>query len=141
MNDVRKHLKRLVAARSAARGMTLIEIMVVVAILGLIATVVAVSVGGAFDSAKVDKARLDIKGFESGLDLYKLKKGKYPSTAEGLGVLYSEGMLKGSLPKDPWDKDYVYIAPGQKNPKSYDITSYGPDGNPGGGDDVANTGG
>lgn len=128
-------------AKGPARGMTLIEIMVVVAILGLIATVVAVSVGGSFDTAKIDKAKLDIKGFETGLDLYKLKKGRFPNTSEGLSVLFSEGMLKGSLAKDPWDKDYAYISPGQKNPKGFDITSYGPDGNPGGGDDISNVSG
>ena len=94
-------------ATGPARGMTLIEIMVVVAILGLIATVVAVSVGGSFETAKLDSAKLDIRGFETGLDLYKLKKGRYPNTSEGLGVLYSEGMLKGSIKKDPWDKDYA----------------------------------
>lgn len=140
MTTFRKWLGRLVAARSkGARGMTLIEIMVVVAILGLIAGVVAVGMQGAWGGAQVDKARLDISGFEQGLDIYKLKKGRFPNSSEGLQVLYSEGILKGTLAKDPWGKEYLYLFPGQKNPKGYDIVSYGPDGSQGGGDDISNT--
>lgn len=137
---MKNYLKKLFAKRTnvGARGMTLIEIMVVVFILGLIAAVVAINVGGAADSARVDTARLDIKGFENGLDLYKLKKGRYPNTSEGLGALYSSGVMKGSPKKDPWGKDYVYMYPGQKNNGGYDIVSYGADGNPGGGDDITN---
>jgi general secretion pathway protein G len=139
MTTFRKWVGRLVAARSqGARGMTLIEIMVVVAILGLIAGVVAVGMQGAWGGAQVDKARLDIHGFEQGLDIYKLKKGRYPSSSEGLQVLYSEGILKGQLAKDPWGKEYLYLFPGQKNQKGFDIVSYGPDGNQGGGDDISN---
>ena len=140
MTTFRKWVARLVAARSktGARGMTLIEIMVVVAILGLIAGVVAVGMQGAWGGAQVDKARLDINGFEQGLDIYKLKKGRYPNSSEGLQVLYGEGILKGTLPKDPWGKEYLYLFPGQKNQKGFDIVSYGPDGNQGGGDDISN---
>lgn len=140
MTTFRKWLRRLVAARSqGARGMTLIEIMVVVAILGLIAGVVAFNMQGTMGSAQVDKARLDINGFEQGLDIYKLKKGRYPNSSEGLQVLYSEGILKGQLPKDPWGKEYIYLFPGQKNQRGFDIISYGPDGSQGGGDDISNS--
>lgn len=138
---MKKYLQQLMSkkTRVGARGMTLIEIMVVVFILGLIATVVAVNVSGAADQSRMDKARLDIKSFESGLDLYKLKKGRYPNTSEGLNVLYSSGVMKGSLKKDPWDRDYVYLSPGQKSGGGFDLMSYGPDGNPGGGDDISNS--
>jgi len=124
---MKNYLRKIAAARSknGARGMTLIEIMVVVFILGLIATVIAINVGGVSDSAKVETAKLDIKGFEQALDLYMLKKGSYPSAGEGLNALYSEGILKGSLKKDPWGNDYVYVYPGQKNPKSFDLYSRG----------------
>jgi general secretion pathway protein G len=114
------------------RGMTLIEIMVVVAILGMIASVVAVAVVGQLGKAKEDKAMLDIKGLEDGLLLYKMKHGHFPTTSDGLGVLYQEGYLKGTLIQDPWGHDYIYVAPGQKHTDSYDITSYGADGQPGG---------
>ncbi|MHB8420295.1 MAG: type II secretion system major pseudopilin GspG [Myxococcales bacterium] len=122
---------------SAQRGMTLIEIMVVVAILGMIAGVVGVAVMGRFKEAKVETAQLDIKGFANGLNLYKLKHSHYPTTADGLAVLYSEGFLEGAQKKDPWQNDYVYICPGTKNPNSYDIISYGADGKPGGDDEDA----
>lgn len=122
---------------AAQRGMTLIEIMVVVAILGMIASVVGVAVMGRFKEAKIQTAQLDIKGFANGLNLYKLKHSRYPTTAEGLAVLYSEGFLEGQQKKDPWGNDYVYICPGTKNPNSYDIISYGSDGKPGGDDEDA----
>jgi general secretion pathway protein G len=118
--------------RQQRRGMTLIEIMVVVAILGMIASVVAVAVVGQLADAKRKTADLDIKGFEDGLLLYKMKHGHFPTTSEGIPVLYQEGYLKGAVKQDPWGHDYVYVAPGQKHPESYDITSYGGDGQPGG---------
>ncbi len=127
---MKSYLRKLAAARGA-RGMTLIEIMVVVFILGLIATVIAINVGGVSDTAKIETAKLDIKGFEQALDLYMLKKGSYPNASEGLNVLYSEGILKGSLKKDPWGKDYVYLYPGQKNPRGFDLYSYGASGSGG----------
>ncbi len=117
---------------SAARGMTLIEIMVVVAILGMIAAVVGVAVMGRFQEAKVQTAQLDIKGFGDGLRLFKLKHSRFPTTAEGLAALYQEGFLEGEQKKDPWGNDYVYVQPGQKHPDTYDIMSYGADGKPGG---------
>ena len=123
---------RNVSRRTMQRGMTLIEIMVVVAILGMIASVVAVGVVKQLANAKVQGAALDIKGFEDGLLLYKMKHGHFPSTSDGLGVLYTEGILKGEPKKDPWGGDYVYVFPGQKHSDSYDITSYGADGQPGG---------
>ena len=112
--------------------MTLIEIMVVVAILGMIAGVVGVAVMGRFNDAKIETAKLDIKGFANGLDLYKLKHSRYPTTAEGLAAVYGEGFLEGTPKKDPWGNDYVYISPGTKNTNTYDIVSYGADGKPGG---------
>jgi general secretion pathway protein G len=118
--------------RSAQRGMTLIEIMVVVAILGMLAAMVSVAVVNQLASAKQETAKLDIKGFEDGLLLYKMKHGHFPTTSDGLGVLYTEGFLKGELKNDPWGNAYVYVSPGQKHPESYDITSYGTDGQPGG---------
>jgi general secretion pathway protein G len=124
-------------ATPAQRGMTLIEIMVVVAILGMIASVVGVAVMGQFSQARRETATLDIKGFDDGLRLYKIKHGKYPSSSEGLAILYSEGLLGGTPKKDPWGNEYVYVSPGNKHADSYDIMSYAADGKPGGdGDDA-----
>ncbi len=117
---------------AARRGMTLIEIMVVVAILGMIAGVVGVAVMGRFQDAKVETAKLDIKGFGNGLNLYKLKHSRYPTTAEGLAVLYSESFLEGTPKKDPWGNDYIYLSPGTKITDGYDVISYGAGGKPGG---------
>lgn len=127
---MKSYLRKILSSRSqsGARGMTLIEIMVVVFILGLVATVVAVNVGGVSDDAKIRTAKLDLKSLQQGLDLYMLRKGGYPSTSEGLQALYNEGILQGSLKKDPWGRDYVYLYPGQRNPRGYDIFSYGPGG-------------
>jgi general secretion pathway protein G len=124
-------------AARARRGMTLIEIMVVVAILGMIASVVGVAVMGRFAEARRQTSALDIKGFEDGLRLFKIKHGHYPTSSEGLAALYSERLLEGQPKKDPWGNDYVYISPGNKHTDSYDIISYGADGKPGGdGDDA-----
>jgi general secretion pathway protein G len=117
--------------RRRPRGMTLIEILVVITILGLIAAAVAVNVVGQLGEAKVKQARTDLHTLENCLDLYKIDKGRYPSTEEGLKAVVSAGKCKPSL-KDPWQNDYVYLFPGQVHPESFDIKSYGADGSPGG---------
>lgn len=118
------------------QGFTLIEIMVVVVIMGLLATLVAVNVLDNAEQAKRTKAKSDIKALESALELYKLDNGNYPTTQEGLKVLTqapangTRGAYIKSLPLDPWQKPYVYLSPGTHG--DYDIISYGPDGEPGG---------
>jgi general secretion pathway protein G len=116
--------------RRAQRGMTLIEIMVVMVIIGLIAAAVSVNVMQSLDDAKVKQARADLHTIENCLDLYKLEKGRYPSTEEGLAAVVAAGKCKNV--KDPWKNDYVYLYPGQAHPDSFDIKSYGADGKPGG---------
>jgi general secretion pathway protein G len=113
--------------RRRSLGMTLIEIMVVITILGLIAAAVGVAVIPKLGEAKVDRARLDIKQIESALKLYYTKKGKYPDTANGLRALVETNNLE-KIPTDPWDKEYVYMNEGGKPV----IMSYGRDGSPGG---------
>jgi general secretion pathway protein G len=114
----------------AARGMTLIEIMVVLVIIGLIATAVTVNVMNSLADAKVKQVRTDLHTLENCLDLYKLDKGHYPSTEEGLAAVVAAGKCKNT--KDPWKNDYVYLYPGQVHPDSFDVKSYGADGKPGG---------
>ena len=118
-------------ARAAARGMTLIEILVVITILGLIAAAVAVNVVGQLGEAKVKQARTDLHTLENCLDLFKIDKGRYPTTEEGLQAVVAAGKCKPRL-KDPWGRDYVYLCPGQLHPESFDLKSYGADGQPGG---------
>jgi general secretion pathway protein G len=110
-----------------ARGMTLIEIMVVITILGLIAAAVGVAVIPQLDKAKVSRARLDIQTIEGALKLYYAKKGNYPDTATGLRALVDTQTLE-KLPKDPWNNDYVYTLEAGKPV----IVSYGRDGQAGG---------
>ncbi len=119
------------AATAAQRGMTLIEIMVVITILGLIAAAVAVNVVGQLSDAKIKQARTDLHTLGNCLDLFKVDKGRYPTTEEGLQAIVTAGKCKAGL-KDPWGRDYVYLYPGQAHPESYDIKSYGSDGQPGG---------
>jgi len=119
------------SARAAARGMTLIEILVVITILGIIAAAVAVNVVGQLDEAKVKQAKTDLHTLENCLDLYKIDKGRYPSTEEGLQAVVTAGKCKNQL-KDPWGHPYVYLFPGQVHPDSFDLKSYGADGQQGG---------
>jgi general secretion pathway protein G len=118
-----------------ARGMTLIEVMVVITILGLIASLVGVAVFNQLKKAKVKTACDQIKVFEDAVKLYKLDNGSFPTTDQGLPILITDGQLETkSIPKDPWGKEYVFLSPGQQNPDSYDIYSLGEDQKEGGED-------
>ena len=128
--------------RRGQKGMTLIEIMVGLVIIGLVAGIVGVNVFGALGGAQTKTAQTQIHGISEALDLYKLQFGTYPSTADGLNALSSpkgnaQPIMK-DVPKDPWSNDYVYIFPGQHNAGGFDLMSYGGDGVQGGGDDVGN---
>jgi general secretion pathway protein G len=129
------------------RGMTLIEIMVVVTILGIIATLVTVNVIGRLDQAKVSAAKTQIKNLETALDEFRRDNGFYPQTEQGLKALVEKpssgrvpnsypkgGYIKGNaVPKDPWSCEFLYYSPGlHGNP--YEITSYGADCQEGGED-------
>lgn len=123
-----------------SRGMTLIEIMVVITILGLIASVVTVAVNSYLEEAKVKAAKIQMKVFEEGLDHFYRENGYYPSTEQGLGALVakptfgrvpgrypSKGYLKGGkIPKDPWRCEYQYYSPGIQG-HDYEIYSLGAD--------------
>ncbi|BDG08982.1 type II secretion system major pseudopilin GspG [Anaeromyxobacter paludicola] len=117
--------------RRRERGMTLIEIMVVITILGLIAAAVAVNVVSNLSDARIKQAKADLHTLENCLDLYKIDKGRYPTTEEGLQAVVAAGKCKNQL-KDPWSHDYVYLYPGQVHPDGFDLKSYGADGAPGG---------
>jgi len=121
--------KRQVVRRGRARrrGMTLIEIMVVMVILGLIAGMVGIAVVGAADRARVDRTKTDIANLQGALDLFKARHGKYPDTGSGLKALVDENILS-KMPKDAWDNDYQYLQEGGKAV----VKSYGADGQPGG---------
>lgn len=120
------------------KGMTLIEIMIVLAIIALVGGVVGVNVFNRLEQANVDTAKTQIRGFQSALANYRRDKGKYPPEGEGLGALLKGGYIGDAsgqsvseVPKDPWGRDYQYRVPGP-NGKDYEIVSLGKDGQEGG---------
>jgi len=124
--------------RHSQSGFTLIEIMVVVVIIGLLATLILPNVLGRQDQALEVKAKADIRAIAGQMALYKLDNFSYPSTSEGVQALVvnpGKSTWRGYLdkaPKDPWNNDYQYAFPGQKNTNSFDLWSYGSDGASGG---------
>lgn len=126
------------------KGFSFIELMVVVIILGILASMIVPRYMGRTDEAKAVKAKIDIVAIETSLKMYKLDNGTYPSTEQGLAALIEkptteptavnwseDGYLdKKRIPKDPWQREYLYLCPGVNG--DYDILSYGADGAPGG---------
>lgn len=124
------------------QGFTLIEIIVVVVIIGILATFVAPKFMGKTDDARVVKAMNDIKALESALDIYKLDNYTYPTTDQGLDALinlptsdpvpsnWQKGGYVKKLEKDPWQREYLYLSPGERG--EVDIYSLGADGIEGG---------
>jgi general secretion pathway protein G len=123
--------------RSAENGFTLVELMVVLVILGLLATIVIINVLPAQDRAMTGKAKADVALLDQGLELYKLNNLTYPNSGEGLQALVTKGVIK-KLPKDPWGRPYAYSAPGQHS--AVDVYSLGADGTAGGEGDNADIG-
>ena len=126
------------------RGFTLIEIMVVMVILGILASYVGLRIVGRIEEAKHTEARVQIGTIETALKLYKLDNGLYPTTEQGLQAIveppsvgklasaWREGgyLEKGRVPKDPWGNEYIYLSPGLHG--DFDLVSYGADGETGG---------
>lgn len=121
-------------------GFSLIEIMVVVVILGILASIVVPKIISRPDEARVVKAKQDVLAIQNALDLYKLDNGFYPSTDQGLLSLVEKPnsnptpqdwkpYLK-SLPRDPWGREYIYLNPGEHG--EVDIFTFGAAGQPGG---------
>lgn len=146
---MRRHPARPSRARPQA-GFTLLEIIIVIVIIGLLATVVVQNLAGEVDKARVTKAQADVRALESALNMYKLDNFHFPSTEQGLRALterpstppearnWRAGGYVTALPQDPWGNPYQYLSPGQHG--SFDVFSLGADGKAGGDGDAADIG-
>lgn len=121
----KKHNKR--------SSFTLIEVMVVVVIIGILATIIVPRIMDKPGQARTQKAQSDIQTISSALDLYKLDKFNYPTTSEGLDILVKDYLNK--KPNDPWGRDYYYLSPGENG--DFDLYSLGADNRTGGKDENA----
>lgn len=130
------------SARSAQRGFTLIEIMVVVVIMGILVALVAPKLMGRTDDARIIAAKQDIATIMQGLKLYRLDNQRYPTTEQGLQALVAKpvsgpdakgwkaGGYLDKLPRDPWGNSYQYLSPGIRG--EIDVFSLGADNQAGG---------
>jgi general secretion pathway protein G len=127
-----------------ADGFTLIEILVVIAVLGILASLVAPMVLGHVSDAKISAARSQIEIFGLALDAYRMDNDQYPSTEQGLAALvqppagepapprWRGPYLRKGVPLDPWGRAYLYEGPGEAHPNTCEVRSLGRDGKPGG---------
>lgn len=122
------------------KGFSLIELMVVVVILGILASIVVPKILSRPDEARIVKAKQDILALENALDMYKLDNGFYPSTDQGLNALVTKPATSPeprnwkeylkTIPRDPWARYYLYLNPGEHG--EIDIFTLGADGKSGG---------
>ena len=131
--------RRIDVKPSSKKGFTLVEILVVMVIIGLIASIVGPRLFPKLGKGKQSAAKAQIELLGQGLDQFRLDVGRYPTTQEGLNALmvnpggidqWEGPYLKKELPKDPWERPYLYQCPGKHG--EYDLFSYGRDGALGG---------
>lgn len=136
------------SARSQAErppcGFTLLELIIVIAIMAVLATLVAPAVLRNVGDAKASAAKSQIEMLATALTAYRLDNDAYPSTGEGLRALrvapsgsgasanWRGPYLTREIPEDPWGRPYLYLSPGKANPASFDLYSFGRDGKAGG---------
>lgn len=146
-----QRLSRRLAWRRAARGgFTLLEILVVLAIIGLLAGLAITNVDKIFGGAQQSTVQLFVReSMKTSLTTYRIHMGDYPSTADGLQALVTRPATKsdrwfgpyidgGKVPLDPWGEAYQYAYPGTRNKTSYDLWSKGVDRQTGTDDDIGN---
>jgi general secretion pathway protein G len=130
--------------KASFRGFTLLELLVVMVIIGLLASYVGPRFFSQIGKSEVKAARAQIDALEKALDQYRLDVGHYPSTEQGLPALMAQPggepkwagpYLKKALPNDPWGHPYIYRQPGEHG--EFDLLSLGKDGQPGGSGEAA----
>lgn len=129
--------------RRKEEGFTLIELLLVVVIIGILAAIVVPKLAGRSEDARISAAKGDLATFRTALSAYEVDSGKYPTELNALIVKPGDAknwkgpyIDRGEIPMDPWGKPYVYLFPGTRNEKSFDLVSAGPDGQPGTEDDI-----
>lgn len=125
-------------------GFTLMELLVVIVVLGLLASVAGVTYFGRVEAARLQKVEADFGTLAAALSLYRLDAGSLPTTAQGLDALrtrpelppqprrYKSGGYIAKLPLDPWNRPYQYLYPARGAGSEYDLYTLGADGAPGG---------
>jgi general secretion pathway protein G len=121
---MKKHEQR---KRNLRAGFTLIEILLVVVIIGMLATLVAVNVPKQMEKARVNKTKADIRGLGVALNSYYMDKGKFPSSLSDL-TSGDDPYLEGDVPNDAWGGQYQYSFPGSHKPYKYDLQATSPEG-------------
>lgn len=126
---------------------TLIELLLVMVILVILASIVVPKMTGYSERARKSKAVTEIGSFKTALSAFEIDCGRFPTTEEGLNALvhapsgvqgFKQGGYMDEIPLDPWGNPYQYRAPGQHNPDTYDVFTMGADGHEGGTDDIGN---
>lgn len=138
---------RAARLRRSRRGFTLVELLLVLVILGILASLVLPKFTGRTEQARVTAAQTQISTFGTALDAFEVDTGSYPRGQDGLNQLVAAPAdvpnwrgpyLKSEIPLDPWGRAYIYEFPGRINPAGYDLRSTGPDGQPNTADDIVN---
>jgi general secretion pathway protein G len=143
------HLKLSHDKRTGRGAFTLVELLLVMAILAILAGIVLPKMSGRTQQAKITRAQTEIATFSTALGAYNVDTGDYPKGRTGLQALLTKpGNVQGwkgpylenrtTVPVDPWGNAYIYECPGKHNPNGFDLMSMGPDGRVGGDDDICN---
>ena len=157
IGDTERDMKKLTRfhdtrseARNATRGFTLIEVLVVLAIISILAGVVAINIVNKPGEAKIAATRTQLRAIKTAVNIYRTDQGTVPTLQQGLGALIekptappvprdypTDGYLDTKvMPRDGWKNDFIYLTPGRRG-ETFEIISYGSDGQPGGENDAA----
>jgi general secretion pathway protein G len=140
---------RAQSERRKRRAFTLLEVLMVIVILGILAAAIVPAFMGTEKKARIDTTYATINGLDSQLKLFRLHCGRFPTTEEGLAVLLQQpddevlaekwaGPYLEKVPRDAWGNELIYESPGTYNEETYDLSSPGPNGQPGDDDDITN---
>ena len=134
------------------KSFTLMEMILVIVIIAMLATLVLTQIAGRGKEARIGVAKSQISSLKTALNAFELDCGRFPSAAEGLTALvekpaglpesakWRQYLDESRVPLDPWDRSFIYRYPGTVNEGGYDLLSAGPDGKEGTDDDIGNIG-